>query len=108
MIFLIHAFETNYCGLHGIEDWAIDEAEDENDYSLDDYGRELSMRVIESYGFLEEEYIDEDTPEDEYDDIINEHLAWEIIPLPKAPSTEACWEYLQEHNDPEGLIEMYS
>ena len=108
MIFAIHAYETDYCGLHGIEDWGFDEADDENDESLHDYGRQLSMGVIESYSFLEEEYIDEDTSEEEYDDIINEHLAWDIIPLPGAPSVDACWEYLSEHNDPEGLVEMYS
>lgn len=109
MVFAIHAYETDYCGLHGIEDWAFDEGETENDEHLHDYGRQLSMEVIESYGFLEEEYTGgEELDEDEYDDILNEHLAWDIIPLPGAPSVDACWEYLREHNDPEGLVEMYS
>lgn len=110
MIFAIHAYETNYGGLHGIEDWGFDEAYNENAEYLNDYGRQLSMEVIESYGFLEEEYLDgeEELDEDEIDDILNEHLAWDVIPLPGAPSVNACWEYLKEHNDPEGLVEMYS
>ena len=109
MVFAIHAYETDYCGLHGIEDWAFDEGETENDEHLHDYGRQLSMEVIESYGFLEEEYTGgEEVDEDEYDDILNEHLAWDVIPLPGAPSVDACLEYLSEHNDPDGLVEMYS
>jgi len=109
MVFAIHAYETEYCGLHGIEDWGFEEGEREGDEHLHDYGRLLSMQVIDSYGFLEEEYTDgEELDEDEYNDILYEHLAWDVIPLPNAPSVEACWEYLSEHNDPEGLVEMYS
>lgn len=112
MIFAIHAYETNYSGLNGIEDWAFDEADNENADSLHDYGRQLSMGVIESYNFLQEEYVDNEEDFDsmseyELNDIINEHLAWKIIPLPSAPSMEACWEYMNKHNNPEGLIEMY-
>ena len=67
MVFAIHAYETDYCGLHGIEDWAFDEGETENDEHLHDYGRQLSMEVIESYGFLEEEYTGgEELDEDEF------------------------------------------
>lgn len=110
MVFAIHAYETNYGGLHGIEDWGYDEAEDENDEELHDYGRQLSYDLVQSYGFLEDnEYFEEDEEysEDEREEILHEHLAWDIIPLPGAPSVEACWEYLSETNDPEGLIEMY-
>lgn len=113
MVFAIHAYEDSYSGLHSIEDWGFEEGDTENDEHLHDLGRQLSYQVIESYGFLEEDYVGdeeeyESMDEDELEDIINEHLVWDVIPLPGAPSVDACWEYLSEHNDPEGLIEMYS
>ena len=109
MIFAIHAYETNYGGYHGIEDWAFDEAISENDDSLNDYARQLSIQVIECYGFLEEEYLDgeEVFDEDDLDDILNEHIAYDIIPLPKAASVEEMEALLKETNDPESICEEY-
>lgn len=112
MIFAIHAYETNYCGLHGIEDWGFTEADSENDNSLDEYGRELSRDVIMSYDFLQDEYVEADEEfnpmsDNELDDLINEHLAWEIIPLPHAVSVEECEHLYNETNDPEGVCKRF-
>lgn len=47
MLFAIHAYESTYCGLHGIEDFAIVECKDEKEAREIAY--EMSYEVIMSY-----------------------------------------------------------
>ena len=109
MIFAIHAYEDTYGGYHGIEEWGFIEAEDENDSEIYEVAEIMSAQVIASYG-LEDEYLEdyEDINDEERSNIVAEHYAWDIIPLPKATSVEEMERFLKEENDPDGLIERFS
>ena len=45
--------------------------------------------------------------DEERSNIVAEHYAWDIIPLPKAISVEEVERLLKEENDPDGLIERF-
>lgn len=70
MLVFIHAFEEMYQGLHGIEDMRVVEVQSMAE--ADDWGREMSCGVIESYGLNEEYGYEEDDEEMDY----REHMAW--------------------------------
>ena len=52
MLFAIHAYESTYCGLHGIEDFMIVECKNEEEAA--EIACEMSRDVIHSYGSTEE------------------------------------------------------
>ena len=75
--YLIHSFESSYCGLHGIEDWHLAQCKDEDEAY--EFGLEDALEVIYSYSFLMEE-IEEEANElwERNDDSIdkNEREQW--------------------------------
>ena len=95
MRFVIYAYESTYCGLHGIYDICVTEADSLDE--IDDIGETMAYEVIDSYSHLfanDEEDCDEDedyevtSPEWEYarilpkwDDIPTETLDAEAVEL---------------------------
>ena len=84
MRFVIYAYESTYCGLHGIYDICVTEADSLDE--ADDIGETMAYEVIDSYSHLfvsEEEDCDEDeeyeatSPEWEYARILPK---WDNIP----------------------------
>ena len=84
MRFVIYAYESTYCGLHGIYDICVTEANSLDE--VDDIGETMAYEVIDSYSHLftsEEEDCDEDeeyeatSPEWEYARILPK---WDDIP----------------------------
>lgn len=84
MRFVIYAYESTYCGLHGIYDICVTEADSLDE--VDDIGETMAYEVIDSYSHLfvsEEEDCDEDeeyeatSPEWEYARILPK---WDNIP----------------------------
>ena len=76
MLVFIHAYEDFYCGLHGVEDIRVEDLDSME--QADEWGREMSYDVIESYG-MDEHYFDEDAEEDEMD--YSEHLSWSVFKI---------------------------
>jgi hypothetical protein len=91
MIYAIWAYENQYGGLHGIEDYAIIEADQDIDIAdLEADAAQMSREVIEDYtisefyGSLEEdEDLDEEDIEDLAEDFINENIAYNIYKVIK-------------------------
>ena len=52
MLFAIHAYESTYCGLHGVEDFAIVECKNEEEAA--EIACDMSRDVIHSYSGTEE------------------------------------------------------
>ena len=84
MRFVIYAYESTYCGLHGIYDICVTEADSLDE--ADDIGETMAYEVIDSYSHLfvsEKEDCDEDeeyeatSPEWEYARILPK---WDNIP----------------------------
>ena len=46
-MYVIHVYEQIYGGLHGIEDWVVEDCVSEEDAA--DYAHELSCQLMESY-----------------------------------------------------------
>ena len=46
-VYLIHAFDEIYCGLHGMEMWSLEEFKNESEAI--DIAKEMSCDIIESY-----------------------------------------------------------
>jgi hypothetical protein len=82
MLVFIHAYEDFYEGLHGVEDMRVVDVKTERE--ADEWGREMSYEVIESYG-MDEHYFDAD--EEDEDDIdyadmnIGEHTCWTVFKI---------------------------
>lgn len=81
----IMAYENIYGGLHGMYTFRVTDVESLDE--ADDYGREMSYDVIESYGSIMESLEDEIDPdieenseewEGELDYLIREDMAWDI------------------------------
>ena len=64
MKIFIYACENFYGGLHGIEDYYIDEFETYNGRIISNIGTELSQDVIENYINVDEDYLDCNGAED--------------------------------------------
>jgi len=87
-IYLIHAMEGMYHGLHGMEDACIMEAESRDE--LESIGSQMSLDIMESYGDIEEmllenarsqaEFmgVDEYEDTDEFENILNEEYGENI------------------------------
>jgi hypothetical protein len=52
MLFAIHAYESTYCGLHGVEDFAIVECKNKEEAT--EIACEMSRDVIHSYSSIED------------------------------------------------------
>ena len=85
MKIFIYACENFYGGLHGIEDYYIDEFETYNGRIISNIGTELSQDVIENYINVDEDYLDcngaedfdsEDDYWEAYSEAVNEHIEW--------------------------------
>lgn len=101
-IYLIHAMEGIYHGLHGMEDARIMEAESRDE--LESIGSQMSLDIMESYGDIEEmllenarseaEFmgVDELEDSDEFENILNEeygeNIEYYIYQLSKEYSVE--------------------
>ena len=85
MRIFIYACESFYGGLHGIEDFCIEELETYNENLISGIGIELSLDVIENYINVNEDYLDCDGAEDfdseeeyleAYHEAVDEHIEW--------------------------------
>ena len=81
MRFVIYAYESTYCGLHGIYDICVTEADSLDE--IDDIGETMAYEVIDSYShlFANDDVYDDDyevtSPEWEYARILPK---WDDIP----------------------------
>ena len=79
MRFVIYAYESTYCGLHGIYDICVTEADSLDE--VDDIGETMAYEVIDSYSHLfandEDEGYEATSPEWEYARILPK---WDNIP----------------------------
>lgn len=81
MRFVIYAYESTYCGLHGIYDICVTEADSLDE--IDDIGEAMAYEVIDSYShlFANDDVYDYDyevtSPEWEYARILSK---WDDIP----------------------------
>ena len=79
MRFVIYAYESTYCGLHGIYDICVTEADSLDE--VDDIGETIAYEVIDSYSHLfandEDEEYEATSPEWEYTRILPK---WDNIP----------------------------
>ena len=88
MRIFIYACESFYGGLHGIEDFCIEEFEAYNKNPIDNIaniGIALSQNIIENYINVDEDYLDCNGPEDfdseenyweAYNSAVSEHSEW--------------------------------
>ena len=118
MLYVIHAFEEKYGGYHGIEDWSIENCDNEKEAIS--IARENSMEVINSYSLVYDEleddietFTDESMSEDDIEqlrsDIYNEDIAYEIWEIDSDIIKEYDIDTLEKwlNNDPEDFIEKY-
>ena len=79
MRFVIYAYESTYCGLHGIYNICVTEADSLDE--VDDIGETMAYEVIDSYSHLfandEDEEYEATSPEWEYTRILPK---WDNIP----------------------------
>ena len=79
MRFVIYAYESTYCGLHGIYDICVTEADSLDE--IDDIGETMAYEVIDTYSHLfandEDEEYEATSPEWEYTRILPK---WDNIP----------------------------
>ena len=80
MRFVIYAYESTYCGLHGIYDICVTEVDSLDE--VDDIGETMAYEVIDSYSHLfandEDEEYEDTSPEWEYARILPK---WDDIPI---------------------------
>ena len=79
--YLIHAFENQYGGLHGMENWVVEEFE--YDKEAYDYAADLSYDVMDSYSCIEEDLTDDldldtDEGQDEYEQRRVENVSYQV------------------------------
>lgn len=79
MLFAIHAYESTYCGLHGVEDFLITECK--NQMEATEIACEMSRDVIHSYNNIEENIYQEAAfiLGYEYDEVLKRLAAGEEI-----------------------------
>lgn len=111
-LYVIHAFDDMYGGLHGIESYSVIEAESLQE--AEEYAFECSCDIIDNYvtnKFYEEaaeEGIEDEEELQEYvDNCIQEDIAYTVSMITKE-TTESLEELNDKINqDPEGFIEEY-
>ena len=92
MLVYIFAYEGSYRGLHGIYDADVVEVQDMEE--ADEYGYEMALGVVESYGCFDD---DED---------IEQELEWRIYKIKEGISAEEARAALGSH-DEEGFVAEY-
>ena len=92
MLVYIFACEGSYGGLHGIYDADVVEVQDMKE--ADEYGYEMALDVVESYGCFDDE-------ED-----IEQELEWRIYKIKEGISAEEARAAVCSHNE-EGFVAKY-
>ena len=92
MLVYIFAYETSYGGLHGMYDADVVEVQDMEE--ADEYGYEMALGVVESYGCFDDE-------ED-----IEQELEWRIYKIKEGISAEEARAAAASHNE-EGFVAEY-
>ena len=93
MLVYIFAYEDSYSGLHGIYDADVVEVQDMEE--ANEYGYEMALGVVESYGYCLDE--DED---------IEQGLEWRIYKIKEGISAEEARAAAALH-DKEGFVAEY-
>ena len=70
MVVMIYAYESIFCGLHGINTGGVFEVE--NEAEANDIGKGMAYDVIDSYSHLFEDYDLEE---------VEEGIEWEVWPV---------------------------
>ena len=92
MLVYIFAYEDSYGGLHGIYDADVVEVQDMEE--ANEYGYEMALGVVESYGCF-------DDNED-----IEQELEWRIYKIKEGISAEEARAAVCSHNE-EGFVAKY-
>lgn len=92
MLVYIFAYEGSYGGLHGMYDADVVEVQDMEE--ADEYGYEMALGVVESYGCFDDE-------ED-----IEQELEWRIYKIKEGISAEEARAAAASH-DEEGFVAEY-
>lgn len=118
MLYVIHAFDERYDGLHGMGDWSIWDCE--NEIEANSIAWENSMDIINSFSCIYEELeaevednISDDMSEDDIEqlrsDIYEEDIAYNFWVVDEDIAKEYDIDILENmlNNDPEDFIEKY-
>ena len=118
MLYVIHAFDAIYGGLHGMEDWSIWDCK--NYVEAESIAWENSLEIINSFSCIYEELeteveenIDDDMSESDIEelhhDIYKEDIAYDIWKIDEDIAKEYDINILENmlNNDPEDFIEKY-
>ena len=92
MLVYIFACEGSYGGLHGIYDADVVEVQDMEE--ADEYGYEMALGVVESYGYFDDEAY------------IEQELEWRIYKIKEGISAEEARAAVCSHNE-EGFVAEY-
>ena len=102
----IYACETTYEGLHGLYDCRVCEVNSVEE--AHDYGREMSIGVIESYGLEEQYFEEEELEEGDYD--IGEYTEWSVFAIDEKKCKNLSTKELDRiasNNDDKTFIQKY-
>ena len=92
MLVYIFACEGSYGGLHGIYDADVVEVQDMEE--ADEYGYEMALGVVESYGYFDDEAY------------IEQELEWRIYKIKEGISADEARAAVCSHNE-EGFVAEY-
>ena len=92
MLVYIFACEGSYGGLHGIYDADVVEVQDMEE--ANEYGYEMALGVVESYGYFDNEAY------------IEQELEWRIYKIKEGISAEEARAAVCSHNE-EGFVAEY-
>ena len=100
-IYAIHAYESYFQGLHGVESFEVIEAR--SDKEAEQYAYEMAQNVVDDYSYIWESDYDED--EDCFEEEGGEFEIYKLI-----EETNASLEELNEEwdNDPKGFLNKYA
>ena len=70
MVVMVYAYESIYCGLHGINTGGVFEVD--NAAEADEIGREMAYDLIDGYSHVFEDYDQEE---------VKEGIEWEVWPV---------------------------
>lgn len=103
-LYAIHAYEGYFQGLHGIEQWSVTEAS--NDDEAYEIAHEISEQVIEDYMHYIPE-LSEIEDDEELSEAIEEDIDYTVykLTLPTNASLDELNDYID--NDPEEFLKQY-
>lgn len=125
-VYVIHAFDEIYGGLHGMEDWTIEECKDENEAI--DIAKDMSCDVIERYADItdilaeraedllsydiEEGRINSESQREQafnnyYEDCVKEDIFYSIVKLNSSHSLEEYEKMLADGYTYDELIDEF-